>query len=96
MIVYKTEGRTLIKTCVRLNKFNQLELFYYDENNDLTCFTYAEGHNTACLDYMYSCKLVDSGKADAFIFAYNSYGQSCNESDILFVPSKRLFKGLVK
>lgn len=91
-IQYKTEGKTVIKTCVRLNKFNQLELFYYDENNELTCFTYAEGHNIASLAYMYSCKLVDSGKAEAFIFAYNSYCQSCNESDLLFVPSKRLYK----
>lgn len=96
MIVYKTEGKILIKTCVRLNKFNQLELFYYDEHDELTCFTYAEGHNVACLDYMYSCKLVDSEKAEAFILAYNNYGQSCVESHILFVPSKRLYKGLLK
>ena len=32
MIIYKDiSNKTLIKTCVRLNKFNQLELFYYDE-----------------------------------------------------------------
>lgn len=92
MIKYKTEGKVLVKTCVRLNKENQLELFYYGESSELICFTYAEGHSTACLAYMYSCKLVDSGKAEAFIFAYNTYGQSCNESNILFVPSKRIYE----
>lgn len=82
--------KTLIKTCVRLNKFNQLELFYYDEHKALVSFTYAEGHNEACLSYMYSCKLVDQDTADAFLLAYNMRF----DDNTLHVYSKRLAKGI--
>lgn len=86
-ILYKdAENKIKIKTSVRLNKANQLELFYYDGYNELTAFTHAEGHNTACLSYMYSCKLVDKDTADAFILAYNN---RFNDST-LHVHSKRL------
>ena len=73
MIVYKDmSNKVLIKTCVRLNKFNQLELFYYDEYKTLVSFTYAEGHNEYCLDYMYSCKPVDKLTATMFLIKYNA------------------------
>lgn len=86
-IIYKdAENKIKIKTSVRLNKLNQLELFYYDDHNELTCFTYAEGHNTACLAYMYSCKLADKDTADAFILAYNNRFND----NTLHVHSKRL------
>lgn len=85
-IIYNKQGKTLIKTSVRLNKFNQLELFYYDEYKTLNCFTYAEGHNEACLAYMYQCKPVDKDTAEAFILAYNMM-YTCN---VLHVYSKRL------
>lgn len=87
-ILYKNiENRTQIKTCVRLNKLNQLELFYYCDN-ELNSFTYAEGHNIACLEYMYSCKLVDKETAEAFILSYNN---NYND-DVIHVYSKRLYK----
>ena len=73
MIIYKdTSNKTLIKTCVRLNKFNQLELFYYDEYKTLVSFTYAEGHNDCRLEYMYSCKPVDKLTATMFLIKYNA------------------------
>lgn len=91
MIIYEdTINKTLIKTCVRLNKFNQLELFYYDEYKTLVAFTYAEGHNEACLSYMYSCKLVAQDTAEAFILAYNMRFKY----NTLHVYSKRLTKGI--
>lgn len=67
-----TSNKTLIKTCVRLNKSNQLELFYYDEYKTLVSFTYAEGHNECCLEYMYSCKMVDKLTATMFLIKYNT------------------------
>lgn len=86
-IIYNTDGKALIKTSVRLNKFNQLELFYYDDyHKTLNCFTYAEGHNEACLAYMYQCKPVDQDTAEAFILAYNMR----YDDDVLHVYSKRL------
>lgn len=85
-IIYNTQGKTLIKTNVRLNKDNRLELFYYDEYKSLVCFTYAEGHNEACLAYMYQCKPVDQDTAEAFISAYNMR----YDDNILHVYSKRL------
>lgn len=73
MIIYKDmSNKVLIKTCVRLNKSNQLELFYYDEYKTLVAFTYAEGHNDCCLNYMYSCKLVDKLTATMFLIKYNT------------------------
>ena len=91
MIVYKDmSNKTLIKTCVRLNKFNQLELFYYDEYKTLVAFTYAEGHNGCCLEYMYSCKLVEQGMAEAFILAYNMRF----DDEVIHIYSKRLTKGI--
>lgn len=88
MIKYKIEGRALIKTCVRLNKMNQLELFYYGVNG-LECFTFAEGHNVSSLQYMYDCELVDQAKAETFLFAYNSYYSNI-DNERLHVYSKRL------
>lgn len=85
-IVHNTHGKTLIKTNVRLNKDNRLELFYYDEYKSLVCFTYAEGHNQACLSYMYQCKPVNQDTAEAFISAYNMR----YDDDIIHVYSKRL------
>ena len=90
MIIYKDmSNKTLIKTCVRLNKLNQLELFYYDEYRTLAAFTYAEGHNDCCLEYMYSCKLVEQDTAESFISAYNMR----SDDEVLHVYSKRLMKG---
>ena len=90
-IIYKdAENKVKIKTSVRLNKFNQLELFYYDEQNEITCFSYAEGHESAVpLEYMYSCKPVDKDTAEAFILAYNMRF----DDEVLHVYSKRLTKG---
>lgn len=90
MIIYKdVVDKTLIKTSVRLNKSNQLELFFYDDHKTLNCFTFAEGHNEACLNYMYSCKAVDQDTAEAFLLVYNSH---CNDDKFLHVFSKRLSK----
>ena len=92
MIIYKDmRNKVLIKTCVRLNKSNQLELFYYDECKTLVSFTYAEGHNQCCLQYMYSCKLVEQDTAEAFILAYNMRF----DDHTLHVYSKRLTKGSI-
>ena len=91
MIIYKDiSNKTLIKTCVRLNKFNQLELFYYDEYKTLVAFTYPEGHNECSLEYMYSCKLVEQDTAEAFILAYNMRF----DDEVLHIYSKRLTKGI--
>ena len=91
MIIYKDmSNKVLIKTCVRLNKFNQLELFYYDEYKTLVSFTYAEGHNDCCIEYMYSCKLVEQDTAEAFILAYNMRF----DDHTLHIYSKRLTKGI--
>ena len=96
MIIYKDlKDKTLIKTCVRLNKFNQLELFYYSDDNTITCFTYAEGYNECCIGYMYDCKLVDASTADAFTFSYNSMNAHIDDG-VLFTPSKRIYRGLIK
>ena len=83
-----TSDKTLIKTCVRINKFNQLELFYYDEYRTLVSFCYAEGHNECCLEYMYSCKPVKQDTANAFISAYNMRF----DDEVLHIYSKRLTK----
>ncbi len=85
-----TSDKILIKTCVRLNKFNQLELFYYDDHKTLVTFTYAEGHNECHLEYMYSCKLVKQDTAEAFILAYNMRF----DDEVLHIYSKRLTKGI--
>ena len=82
-------SKLYIKTCVRINKFNQLELFYYDDHKTLVSFTYAEGHNEACLDYMYSCKPVKQNTAESFILAYNMRF----DDEIMHIYSKRLTKG---
>ena len=92
MIKYNTEGKILVKTCVRLNKFNQLELFYYSDKNTITCFTFAGGHNECCIRYMYDCELVDSAKAEAFILAYNGLYAHI-EDKYLNIPSKRIYSG---
>lgn len=84
-----TSDKILIKTCVRLNKLNQLELFYYDEHKTLVSFTYAEGHNDCCVEYMYSCNQVEKDVAEAFISAYNMRF----DDEVLHVYSKRLTKG---
>ena len=85
-----TSNKTLIKTCVRINKFNQLELFYYDEYRALVSFTHAEGHNECCLAYMYSCKPVKQDTAEDFISAYNIR----SDDEVLHIYSKRLKKGI--
>ena len=85
-----TSNKTLIKTCVRLNKLNQLELFYYDDHKTLVSFTCAEGHNECCLEYMYSCKLVEQDTAESFILAYNMR----SDDEVLHIYSKRLKKGI--
>lgn len=85
-IIYNADGKALIKTSVRLNKFNQLELFYHDHHKTLNSFTYSEGHNEACLAYMYQCKPVAQDTAEAFILAYNMRF----DDDTLHVYSKRL------
>ncbi len=82
--------KTLIKTCVRINKFNQLELFYYDDHKTLVAFTYEEGHNECCIEHMYSCKLVKQDAAEAFILDYNMRF----DDEVLHVYSKRLTKGI--
>ena len=79
----------IIKTCVRINKSNQLELFYYDDHKSLVAFTYSEGHNECCIDYMYSCRQVKQDTAEAFISAYNMRFE-----EVLHVYSKRLMKGI--
>lgn len=32
-------------------KFEEVEMFYYDERKDLVCVTMSEGHTTACYAY---------------------------------------------
>ena len=81
-------SKLYIKTCVRMNKFNQFELFYYDEHKTLVSFTHAEGHNECCLEYMYSCKLVKQDTAEAFISSYNMRF----DDEVMHVYSKRLTK----
>ena len=63
------EDKLKIKTSVRLNKDNGLELFYYDEYLNLVSFTFKEGHNGACLAYMYQCKPVSKEYAESFLCA---------------------------
>lgn len=84
-----TSNKALIKTCVRINKSDQLELFHYDEHKTLVAFTYEEGHNECCLEYMYSCKLAEKDTAEAFILAYNMRF----DDELLHIYSKRLMKG---
>lgn len=84
-----TSDKILIKTCVRINKSNQLELFYYDERKTLVSFCYTEGHSECCLEYMYSCKLVKQDAAEAFISAYNMRF----DDEVVHIYSKRLTKG---
>lgn len=83
-------SKLCIKTCVRTNKFNQLELFYYDHHKKLISFCYAEGHNECCIDYMYSCKLAKQDTAEAFISAYNMRF----DDEVLHTYHKRLTKGI--
>ena len=84
-----TSDKLYIKTCVRMNKSSQLELFYYDDNKTLVSFCYEEGHNECCLEYMYACKLVKQDTAESFISAYNMR----YDDEVLHVYSKRLTKG---
>lgn len=81
-------SKLYIKTCVRLNKFNKLELFYYDDHKTLVSFCYAEGHNECFLEYMYSCNQVEKDVAEAFISDYNMR----SDNEVLHVYSKRLTK----
>lgn len=83
-------NKLLVKTCVRLNKSDQLELFYYDDHKTLVSFCYEEGHNECCIDYMYSCKLVKQDTAEAFILAYNMRF----DDEVVHVYIKRLNKGI--
>ena len=82
-------NKTLIKTCVHLNKFNQLELFYYDDHKTLVSFCCEEGNNECFLEYIYYCKLVEQDTAESFILAYNMR----YDDEILHIYSKRLTKG---
>ena len=64
--------QNIIKVSVRLNKSDNLEMFYYDEHKSLVSFCYEEGHNIVCLQYMYSCKKADIDISKAFIQKYNA------------------------
>lgn len=91
MIKRNTQGKITIPTVVKLDKeLNRLELFYIDENNEITSFCYAEGHNIACKEYMYSLSHVDQDTAEAFITAYNL--RYLDTDNYINVYSKRLTK----
>ena len=74
-----------------MNKFNQLELFYYDEHKTLVSFTHAEGHNECCLEYMYSCNLVKQDTAEAFISAYNMH----SDNEVVHIYKKTFNKRIL-
>lgn len=91
MIKRNTQGKITIPTVVKLDKkLNRLELFYIDENNEITSFCYAEGHNIACKQYMHSLSHVDIETAEVFITAYNM--RYPDTDNCINVYSKRLIK----
>ena len=67
-----------INCVVRIDRNNELNLFYYDERGDIVCFTLSEGHSNACLQYMYSCNpCTDNAAAQAMVGRY--YNNSNNK-----------------
>lgn len=88
-IIIKTQGKKAIPTVVKLDKANnRLELFYCEEDGNITSFCYAEGHNIASKEYMYSLEHVNKEVAMAFIVAYNNR----NDDNYINVYAKRLRK----
>lgn len=84
--IRQTEGKQQIKTVVKLNREDVLELFYKNDD-EIICFTFKEGHNYCCIRYFYDQKHVDQSTAEAFLTAYNLGNEGNNE---IFVYSKRL------
>ena len=79
--------KTYINCVIRIDRNNELNLFYYDEMGDIVCFTLSEGHSNACIQYMYSCKpCSDNSTARAMVDRYNSIG----DDSVVFKLKKRL------
>lgn len=88
-IIIKTQGKKEIPTVVKLDKANnRLELFYYEEDGNITSFCFAEDHAIASKEYMYSLEHVTEDVATAFIAAYNIR----NNGNYINVYAKRLRK----
>lgn len=81
-----------IPCVVRMNKDNQLELFYYNRDNQgrkwLGCFTKQEGHSECCLGYYKDTKpCKDKAQAQSFV---DSYNRIAPQDGVIFVLKQRL------
>lgn len=77
-----------IAATVRNTPEGCLELFYYDERNDLVCYSMEEGHSYCDLGYMRSLTLASEERTKMMIEHYNAIDGE--HSQVLMYPVKRL------